>query len=135
MSTVPPSAGMLIRLQPRCMQAGACWLRQETLSDAVWQQIQPAAPVQTAVMAMQAQLGGSPSKQAQLRAYLRVKLAGKGPLDFDAPGGLDTSWQRIFLCLRCGFHQEALQVWLAFWQSEIFSQPTLDVVRLHVVSK
>ena len=42
-----------------------------------------------------------------------MKLAGKGPLDFDAPGGLDTSWQRIFLCLRCGFHQEALQVCLA----------------------
>ena len=59
---------------------------------------------------VQAQLGGSPSRQAQLRAFLRVKLAGKGPLDFDAPGGLDTTWQRIFLCLRCGYHQEALQV-------------------------
>ena len=58
---------------------------------------------------LQASLGGSPSRQAQLRAYLRVKLADKGPLDFDAPGGLDTSWRRIFLALRCGFHDEAIQ--------------------------
>ena len=58
---------------------------------------------------MQAALGGSPSRQAQLRAYLRVKLGDQGPLDFDSPGGLDTSWRRIFLALRCGFHDEAIQ--------------------------
>lgn len=45
-----------------------------------------------------------------MRAFLRVILAARGPLDFDAAGGADTLWHRIFLYLRSGFHQEALEV-------------------------
>lgn len=37
-----------------------------------------------------------------------------GPLDFDNPGGLDTTWHRIFLCLRSAYKQEALEVWRLF---------------------
>ena len=59
---------------------------------------------------LQAALGGAPTRRSQVRAYLRVTDSARGPLDFDSPGGVDTLWQRIFLCLRCGFHQEALEV-------------------------
>ena len=80
---------------------------------------------------VQAALGGEPSKQAQLRAYLRGQLADTGPLDFDSPGGLDTSWRRIFLALRCGYHSEAIQVsfhWLACAQAMAFSNHTPKVL-------
>lgn len=59
--------------------------------------------------ATQAALGGSPSRLGLVQAFLRVKEKERGPLDFDQPGGVDTTWQRIYCCLRAGFHAEALQ--------------------------
>jgi hypothetical protein len=58
----------------------------------------------------QAALGGDPTRLGEVKAYLRVRER-DAALDFDAPGGggVDTSWQRVFLCLRSGFGQEALQ--------------------------
>ncbi len=60
--------------------------------------------------APQAALGGDPTRLGEVKAYLRVRER-DAALDFDAPGGggVDTSWQRVFLCLRSGFGQEALQ--------------------------
>ncbi len=57
----------------------------------------------------QAALGGSPSRLGLVQAFLRVREKERGPLDFDQPGGVDTTWQRIYCCLRAGFHGEALQ--------------------------
>ena len=67
-----------------------------------------------------AALGGSPSREALLRAYLRVKEGRGGggggndagalqqlALDFDSPGGADTRWQRLYFSLRAGFAEEA----------------------------
>lgn len=62
------------------------------------------------VPALQAALGGSPSRLGLVNAFLRVKERDRGALDFDAPGGLDTTWQRLYCCLRAGFHAEAVQV-------------------------
>ena len=45
-----------------------------------------------------------------MQAFLRVREKDAGPLDFDAPGGADTLWQRIYLCLRSGFYAEAIEV-------------------------
>ena len=61
---------------------------------------------------VQARLGGEPSRMAQIQAFLRLRMADAGPLDFDTPGGggTDTTWPTIFYCLRCGYHDEALQV-------------------------
>ena len=39
-----------------------------------------------------------------------MKEKERGALDFDQPGGVDTTWQRIYCCLRAGFHAEAAQV-------------------------
>lgn len=58
----------------------------------------------------QAALGGSPSRLGLVNAFLRVKEKDRGALDFDQPGGVDTTWQRIYCCLRAGFHAEAVQV-------------------------
>lgn len=41
---------------------------------------------------------------------MRVKLGAREGLDFDVPGGQDTTWIRIWLCLRAGFNAEAMQV-------------------------
>ncbi|KAK9867148.1 hypothetical protein WJX84_008824 [Apatococcus fuscideae] len=69
--------------------------------------------VQGAIQAsrIQARLGGEPSRMAQIQAFLRLRMADAGPLDFDTPGGggTDTTWPTIFYCLRCGYHDEALQ--------------------------
>jgi hypothetical protein len=46
----------------------------------------------------------------QIKAFLRIREKDSGPLDFDTQGGIDTTWHRIYLCLRSGFHQEALEV-------------------------
>lgn len=46
----------------------------------------------------------------QVKAYIRILEKGSGPLDFDAHGGMDTSWQRIYLALRAGFHSAAVEV-------------------------
>jgi nuclear pore complex protein Nup93 len=54
-----------------------------------------------------AALGGAPSRAALVRAYLRVRERERGPLDFDAPGGADTAWLRVYTCLRAGFAAEA----------------------------
>ena len=59
---------------------------------------------------MQASLGGSPTRLDWIKAYLRLKEKDRGPLDFDAPGGADTTWQLIYLCLRSGFEAEAVEV-------------------------
>jgi hypothetical protein len=45
-----------------------------------------------------------------VNAFVRVKEKERGALDFDQPGGVDTTWQRIYCCLRAGFHAEASQV-------------------------
>ncbi|KAK9915316.1 hypothetical protein WJX75_007541 [Coccomyxa subellipsoidea] len=57
----------------------------------------------------QASLGGAPSRQSQIQAFLRVREKDAGPLDFDSPGGADTTWHRIYLCLRSGFYKEAVE--------------------------
>ena len=59
---------------------------------------------------VQASLGGSPTRLDWIKAYLRLKEKDRGPLDFDAPGGADTTWQLIYLCLRSGFEAEAVEV-------------------------
>ena len=62
---------------------------------------------------VQAALGGRPSRQAVVQAFLRVKNQDiAATMDFDAPTGVDTTWQRIFCCLRSGYTQEALEVHL-----------------------
>jgi nuclear pore complex protein Nup93 len=59
----------------------------------------------------QAALGGNPSRLGLLHAFLRVKERERGPFDFDQqPGGLDTTWLRIYTCLRAGYVEEALSV-------------------------
>ncbi|KAL4859943.1 Nuclear pore complex protein NUP93A [Chlorella vulgaris] len=58
----------------------------------------------------QASLGGAPGRLGLVHAFLRVKEKERGALDFDQPGGVDTTWQRIYCCLRAGFHSEAAQV-------------------------
>lgn len=58
----------------------------------------------------QASLGGAPTRQSQVQAFLRIREKDAGPLDFDSPGGVDTTWHRIYLCLRSGFHKEAVEV-------------------------
>lgn len=57
-----------------------------------------------------AALGGSPSRLGLVQAYLRVREKDRPALDFDQPGGLDTTWMRIYTCLRAGFFAEACQV-------------------------
>ena len=58
----------------------------------------------------QAHLGGVPSRKGQVQAYLRLREHDLGPLDFDTPGGIDTTWHRIYLCLRSAFYPEAIEV-------------------------
>jgi hypothetical protein len=57
----------------------------------------------------QAALGGSPSRAALVQGYLRVRERERGVLDVDQAGGMDTSWARVYLCLRAGFVAEAVQ--------------------------
>ena len=58
----------------------------------------------------QAALGGAPTRLGEVKAFLRLRERDTA-LDFDTPGGgADTSWQRVFLCLRSGFYSEAVQV-------------------------
>lgn len=60
---------------------------------------------------MQAALGGDFSRAGQVKAFLRVKNQDvAAAMDFDTPAGIDTTWQRIFCCLRSGYTQEALEV-------------------------
>lgn len=42
--------------------------------------------------------------------YRQLQEKDRGPLDFDQPGGVDTTWQRVYVCLRAGFLPEAAQV-------------------------
>jgi hypothetical protein len=61
-------------------------------------------------------MGGDPSRLGQVQAFLRVVDRDLGTaLDFDQPGGADTSWQRIYYCLRSGYHDEALQASFLLW--------------------
>ena len=59
---------------------------------------------------VQASLGGHPGRMALVHAYIRVRSPENAPHDFDQSGGSDTLWQRIYLCLRSGFHAEAVEV-------------------------
>ena len=61
-------------------------------------------------LTLQANLGGSPTQLDWIKAFLRVKEKDRGPLDFDAPGGGDTTWQRVYMCLRSGYDTEAIEV-------------------------
>ena len=66
-----------------------------------------------AVHAQVARLGGETSPLARVKAFLRVRLHGQGPLDFDAEGSvgaMNTTWRQVFYCIRSGYMQEALQV-------------------------
>jgi hypothetical protein len=59
-----------------------------------------------------AALGGTAAPLALVHAFLRAKLRGAGPLDFDGapPGGgavVDTAWQVAYYCARSGFMDEA----------------------------
>ncbi|KAK9828502.1 hypothetical protein WJX72_000423 [[Myrmecia] bisecta] len=58
----------------------------------------------------QANLGGGPSKLGLICAFIRIREKDAGAMDFDQHGGIDTTWQCIYYCLRSGFHQEALQM-------------------------
>ena len=57
-----------------------------------------------------ASLGGNTSNRAKVQAFLRVKYRDRGALDFDKMGGVDTTWQQIYFCLRSGFYEEALSI-------------------------
>ena len=69
---------------------------------------------------MQAHLGGVPSHKGQIQAFMRLGEKGGVPFDFDAPGGQDTTWQRVFLCLRSGYFTEACEV--SHWNIWIVSE-------------
>ena len=52
------------------------------------------------------------------------------------PGGVDTTWQRIYCCLRAGFHAEAVQVccwrwWRWWWRWQCGAVPDPDGRALH----
>ena len=72
----------------------------------------PVKPEKAMCWCLQARLGGEPTRMAQIQAFLRLRMADAGLLDFDTQGGggTDTTWPTIFYCLRCGYHSEALQV-------------------------
>ncbi|KAL6753158.1 Nup93/Nic96-domain-containing protein [Haematococcus lacustris] len=53
-----------------------------------------------------AERGADPEPLREVQAYVQVKLgggAGRGPLDFQSPGGLDTSWMQVYFSLRNGW--------------------------------
>ncbi len=81
----------------------------------------------------QASLGGAPTRQSQVQAFLRVREKDAGPLDFDLPGGADTTWHRIYLCLRSGFHKEAVEVSCSFSPS-VISGPMMSTTLLLCVT-
>ncbi|KAG2493502.1 hypothetical protein HYH03_008318 [Edaphochlamys debaryana] len=49
-----------------------------------------------------AERGADPDFLREVQAYVQVKFRDRGPLDFAAPNGLDTSWVQLFYCLRSG---------------------------------
>lgn len=58
-------------------------------------------------------LGGEPTSMGLVHAFLRVKEKDKSPFDFDRAGtntGTDTTWMRLYTCLRAGFVAEARQL-------------------------
>lgn len=60
-------------------------------------------------------LGGEPTQMGLVHAFLRVKEKEKAPFDFDRVGtsssaGTDTTWMRLYNCLRAGFIAEARQM-------------------------
>ncbi len=62
-----------------------------------------------------ASLGGRSDRLSKVRAFIRVRNKEQGVLDFDVAGAASTgqiigsSWWRIYVCLRSGFHAEALE--------------------------
>lgn len=54
-----------------------------------------------------AERGADPDPLREVQAYITVKMSGRGPLDFQQPGGLDTTWQQVYLCLRNGWLEPA----------------------------
>jgi len=55
----------------------------------------------------QAERGSDPEQLREVQAYIQVKYGGRIPLDFQQPGGQDTSLVQVFLCLRNGWHDAA----------------------------
>ena len=58
----------------------------------------------------QAVLGGSPTQMGLVHAFIRVRERERGVFDFDQAGGIDTTWLRVYTCLRAGFKAEAISI-------------------------
>lgn len=56
-----------------------------------------------------AQRGADPDMLRDIQAYLAVKMRGRGDLDFQQPGGHDTSWIQVYYALRSGWADAALR--------------------------
>ena len=64
-----------------------------------------------------AALGGAPGREGRVKAFIRVRDPEAAPFDFDSgaavdgsggsASGSDTTWQRVWLCLRAGWVGEA----------------------------
>mmetsp|Transcript_22946 Transcript_22946/g.58630 ORF Transcript_22946/g.58630 Transcript_22946/m.58630 type:complete len:864 (-) Transcript_22946:363-2954(-) len=56
-----------------------------------------------------AERGADPDQLREVQAYIQVKLggSGRGVLDFQQAGGVDTSWVQVFYCLRNGWYDAA----------------------------
>ncbi|GIL76174.1 hypothetical protein Vretimale_5759 [Volvox reticuliferus] len=59
---------------------------------------------------MQAERGADPDPLREVQAFIQVKFRDRGPLDFAAPNGMDTSWVQLFYCLRAGYDRAAARV-------------------------
>mmetsp|Transcript_26955 Transcript_26955/g.58903 ORF Transcript_26955/g.58903 Transcript_26955/m.58903 type:complete len:850 (+) Transcript_26955:117-2666(+) len=56
---------------------------------------------------LQAERGADPEQVREVQAYIQVKYGSSGALDFQQPGGHDTSWMQVYFCLRNGWHDAA----------------------------
>eukprot|EP00798_Chlamydomonas_sp_ICE-L_P020446 gene20446-27235_t len=52
---------------------------------------------------LQAERGADPELLREAQSYIQVKFGSKGLLDFQQPGGHDTSWIQVYFCLRNGW--------------------------------
>ncbi|GLC39227.1 hypothetical protein PLESTM_000866000 [Pleodorina starrii] len=57
-----------------------------------------------------AERGPDPDSLRDVQAYVQVKFRDRGPLDFAAPNGMDTSWIQLFYCLRSGYDKAAARI-------------------------
>ncbi|GAX79377.1 hypothetical protein CEUSTIGMA_g6819.t1 [Chlamydomonas eustigma] len=53
---------------------------------------------------LQAERGADPDQLREVQAFIQVKYGSKGPLDFQQPGGQDTSWIQVYFSMRNGWH-------------------------------